>query len=437
MTLGIFNRRSALAGLGSLLVAGQASAAGFQLNDHGTAAMGRANAVIATIDDPSAIYYNPAGLTNVKETQLYLGVTAISPHGAYEGIGLAPLNPSGAVVEQSASSAFVPVPNLYLSRALSEKAYVGFGVYLPYGLGINWEDPNFVGRTVVQELSLRTYFLTPAIALKLSDMISVGASVSLVPATVYLRRAIGTFDGSLLFPGSGPATEGRVELAGSAFGVGANAGVQVTLIDHLKLGFSFRSAIDLSFTGDVDFQLPDGVPTEIQGNFPDGPVDASVTLPHCFNLGIGWQTEALTFEAGVQLTLWESYEELRINFQRQLPQPSSAAPRNWEASPLFKAGLEYRISDAAIRVGGGYDLTPAPTSTVDVTLPDRDRAYFSVGGGYKFGMFRADLAYTGLITMEREVAEGESITFPATGVSKYPSGFVHLIGLSLGAQVDL
>ncbi len=35
------------------------------------------------------------------------------------------------------TSPFVPVPNAYLARKLSEKAYVGFGFYAPYGLGIS------------------------------------------------------------------------------------------------------------------------------------------------------------------------------------------------------------------------------------------------------------------------------------------------------------
>lgn len=418
----------------TLLVPATAFGAGFQVNEHNAAATGRAGAVFATVKDPSAVFYNPAGLVHTEGTELQLGVTLIRPSGTYTGVGLPGLQNDGGTgpVTQNATQPFIPVPNIYAARALSEKAYVGLGFYAPYGLGIAWEDPeNFVGRTSLHELSLRTFFITPAIALKLNDMVAVAVSVSLVPATLYLKRTLGANDdGSVLFPASQYGSEGVVELSGSAFGVGANAGVQITLMEHLKLGLAFRSAVGLDFAGQADFQIPSTVPAGIAANFPDGDVRGEVTLPHSFSFGVGWDDGPLTVEASANLTLWQSYDELRIQFERQLPAPASVSPRDWEAAPTFRLGGQYTFAEAyTARLGLAYDLTPVPDSTIDPTLPDTDRFIATVGFGAKFGPINADLAYMLLLLPEREA--NDSINFaPGT----YASRRIDLLAVSLGAR---
>ena len=46
--------------------------AGFALIQQGTAAMAQGNAFVAEADDPSAIFYNPAGLNQIKRPQAYV-----------------------------------------------------------------------------------------------------------------------------------------------------------------------------------------------------------------------------------------------------------------------------------------------------------------------------------------------------------------------------
>jgi long-chain fatty acid transport protein len=427
--------------------------AGFQINEHNAAATGRASSVVATVNDPSAIWHNPAGLANAEGTQFLVGGTLIIPEGKYEGLGIASANPTNEAIEWDANSTPVIVPNAYVSRALSSKAYVGFGFYLPYGLGLKWDCSlpdddsdkclndagqrrQFPGRTVVQEISLRTFFMTPTIALKLADWVSVAVGVSLVPATVYLKRVLGATDnGQVLFPTSVYEKEATVEVSGSAFGVGANAGVQITLIDHLKFGLAFRSAVDLSFSGDANFDLPADAPAEIRANFPDQTGSADLTLPHTFLFGVGWQDKEYVIEASAQLTLWGSYDELRLNFDTGRPTPSSAAPRNWKAVPLIRLGGEYRLGagdfSIPIRLGVAYDITPVPESTLDPTLPDGSRIIGTAGTGFDMGVFYADVAYMLLWVLKRELTE-QNLNFEA---GTYGGSAVHLLSLSLGVRL--
>lgn len=413
---------------GLLIPSSPAFAAGFQINEHSALNTGMASSVVATVDDPSAIFHNPAGLTRIEGTEFQAGTSLIVPHGQYSGPGLP--GTGGPVENQDLVNDPVPVPYVYAARALSDKAYVGLGFYLPYGSGLEWRNPDqFVGRTQIRELSLRTFYFTPSVALKLNEMISVAVGVSLVPATLLLRRELGATDTQEpLFPSGS-----LVEVSGTAFGVGANAGVQLTLIDYLKIGFTYKSAVDLSFSGEANFTVPSDAPLDIRSTFPDQTGTGDITIPHTFGLGIGWEQGPLTVEVGGQLTLWESYDELRLNFDAGLPTPSSASPRDWENVFLVRIGAEYRVGDLALRLGGGYDVSPVPQTTADFTLPDNDRIFYSAGAGYDFGPIRADLSYMGLWLQERELDASVNVNLPDGGT--FSGGFAHVMGLSLGVQI--
>jgi long-chain fatty acid transport protein len=426
--------RKTLSALAILSLPATAHAAGFAVYEHAAKPTARLGAFTATADDPSAVFYNPAGLTNIEGGQILVGITLIRPTATYVGPGVAATRPAGVdSVEQSTEGTFLPVPALFYGRQLSEKAYIGFGIYAPYGLKLSWETGGepFTGRTVLQTIDLRNIFFTPAIALKLTDEISVALEVNLVAGTVYLKRVLGADDNlQPLFPAADPSQEGVAELSGNAFGVGAGAGVQLKLLDNLRLGLTYRTQIDMDFAGDVDFTLPANTPTAIQANFPDGPVSAPIHLPHSFALGIGWVDGPLVVEAGVNLTLWTSIEELLINFESGLPAPRTTTPRDWNTVPTFRLGGEYAFGEYVARAGIGYDVNAVPDRTVDPTLPDADRFLFSVGGGAKFGPVDFDLAYMGVIIGEREA--NESVNFPQ---GTYKSNVIHLIGASIGFRM--
>jgi long-chain fatty acid transport protein len=424
-----------VAAAGVTLAASTAGAAGFQINEHNAAATGRASAVVATIDDASAIWHNPAGLANIEGTEVQVGASFIRPRGEYVGPGLASTNPNFPnEVTAGAVSRIVPVPNAYVSHALSKKAVVGVGFYAPYGLGIEWQNKDsWVGRTSIQELSLRSFFITPAIALKLSDAVNVAVAVSLVPATVYLQRTLGATDnGQVLFPSNVYGSEGTLEVSGSAFGVGASFGVQAKLIDHLRLGAVFRSAVDLGFSGNANFNIPSTATTEVRANFPDQTGRADLTLPHTLGFGVGWVDGALTLEAATQITFWTSYDELRLNFDAGRPAPSSASPRDWKTVPMFRLGAQYMLDKLALRAGLAYDLSPAPDDTVDPTLPDNDRLIGTLGAGYSFGPVRVDLAYMGIAVKERTIAAGVNRNF-AEGT--YSGGIVNVLSTTVGVRL--
>src|SRR5512135_1746967 len=67
------------------ILAAAAFGGGFQLNEHGARAMAQAGAFAARAYDPSAMYFNPAGLAWQDMPAFYGGVTAIIPTTSFYG----------------------------------------------------------------------------------------------------------------------------------------------------------------------------------------------------------------------------------------------------------------------------------------------------------------------------------------------------------------
>ncbi len=72
---------SFLALMALLALASTSHATGFRITAQGAKAMGMGGTFAGQADDPSAIYYNPAGITQIDGTQVQVGATIIHNPG--------------------------------------------------------------------------------------------------------------------------------------------------------------------------------------------------------------------------------------------------------------------------------------------------------------------------------------------------------------------
>ncbi|MGE6757207.1 OmpP1/FadL family transporter [Corallococcus interemptor] len=384
----------------AILAAGTSQAAGFQIDTQGARATGAGGAATAWLEDSSSIYYNVANMVGVKTLDITLGDTGILPSITFQRPGQE---------AEGQRTTLSPPPHLFVVYKPFEKAAFGVGVYTPYGARSRWEE-GFSGRFRGYESSLATYYINPSFAYELHPRFRFGAGLDIARATIELTR-------NLDFVNS----EGSIHLGGADWGSGFNVGVQAKLLDNLDMGLHYRSAVDISFKGQADFQ---NIPVEFQSRLTDQTASADVVLPSTVTAGLAYRplpNLLLAFDAS--WVDWSTFSELAIRFEN--PEIDNPLPKRWHAKWKYALGAEYGVTDALqVRAGLVYDPSPSPNSTLTPDLPDANRIKATVGVGYQFRPFRADLGY-------QFVALADKVS-TAPGIPATYSGSAHVFGLTLG-----
>lgn len=403
-------------------------AGGFLTGTQGARAMGMGHAFVGMASDASAIYFNAAGITNLKGFNFMAGTTLISP--SVEFTGPKPLTTTTSTVDRT----FTPI-NVYGTYSLDNGLSFGIGVYNPYGLGSEW-PANWIGKSLAVETELVNFYINPTVAYKLTDDLSIGAGIIYVASNVKFYQ-VADIPAIPLAPGVAlPAAPNvGINLEGDGTAMTFNVGLLYQATDCISLGLSYRHSAKVEYDGDLTFSnlpaKPAGFPVGHSDLFPAGKGDATITMPYDLRAGISYKaTTDLTVNADFQYVGWSSYKELAADFEK-----NSAAwadmktKKDWENSMTFRLGGEYRIDAFAVRAGYVYDGSPIPTKTMDPSLPGNDRHEFNFGLGYQITeSIRVDAAYA-YISFDQEV--NDSI-IPFNG--KYTNS-TNLFGFNLGLSL--
>ena len=90
---------------------------GFYIPVQDAFATARGNAFVATADRPSAIYYNPAGLTQLESWAVNGGVYAVN-------LGIEAQTDIDGMTHEN-DNEFIPVPQLYVAGPINDRLAVG------------------------------------------------------------------------------------------------------------------------------------------------------------------------------------------------------------------------------------------------------------------------------------------------------------------------
>lgn len=390
------------------LEAGCAGAAGYGIYEQGSKALGMAGAFTAQADDPSAIFYNPAGLARLEGTQFQAGIHAIDIKREFSGS--APF-PGYGVEEKSPTVIGTPI-NLYLTHRVGDRLALGIGVNNPFGLKTDWENPaEFSGRFISQEAGITPFFITPTVAYRLDDRLSVGAGLSIITSSINLKREVGAvnpFAGQI--PGlPGVFDLGTVEVDGTGSGLSWNAGAQIDVTDNFRVGAIYRGGVDIDYdNGDADFAYTfagtgvAAIDGALQARFPkDQKVSVALPFPASAALGMAFDpAEGWTVEIDGLWTGWSRLQTVGLNFAD--PAISTEIAENWHDALSLRVGAEWRKSRSlALRAGWYYDESPQPVSAVDPLLPDADRNGLTAGVGLDTGKLHFDVYGLALLVSDR------------------------------------
>jgi len=408
----------------------QLYASGFQINENGTRAMGMGGAFVGLADDPSAVYFNPAGITQLSGLRFSIGATYIKPSSTFTG-------PSPSKTESKLKDRFFYPANFYATYEAGNDFWLAFGFNDPFGLGTEWED-NWVGKYRTTKTEIRTFNFSPTVAYKINDQLSAAAGITVSYADVIIERKIPVVIQGNALP------DAKLSLDGNSTSVGFSLGLLYKATKELSLGLAFHSQIKYKMKGDATTTLGAGTPSQYQAALlaamPKGKISAPLTTPMVATFGLAYHPCACwTVTGDFQYNGWSSYDKLEVTFD-DLPKGStnpSVSVRDFENSFIARLGGEYKVNDPlSLRAGFLYDKNPVKDERLDPTLPDADRIGLNIGIGYKITeCLSVDFAYFYLMFMERTIDNSQEAiilpTYSSTVLNGKYNTYSHLIGLNI------
>jgi long-chain fatty acid transport protein len=405
------------------------SGGGFALYEGSARGNALGGGLVGRADDPSALFYNPAGITQMSGIQVMGGDTAIVPNT--DVVTIHGGNATSSPTEQNVWVA----PHGYATCQYSDALWFGLGVFCPFGLGTEY-DSTWPGRYNIYEANLRTLTVNPNVALKATDKLSLAFGISWISLDLTLKQKIDFANLSNPDPDTFTADIDQ-SLSGDSQGWGINVGLHYAFNDWAAFGIACRSEVKQKVRGSVDFTKPAAVEALFLKVFNDTSASGEITLPAMVSVAVAFRPfSPCSIELGGIWTGWSSYDQLTINFGRPILDPiqpgvtSTTRKENWKDVWRTHVGLEYGISEwMDLRLSYVFDDSPVPDETVNYLVPANDRHLFNVGCGFHWDSWRLDLSY-GYLHVKERTAPGR----PADGVleSRFEGGHAHLVGVSLG-----
>ena len=380
-------------------LAGSARAGGFGLNEFDAREVGRGNAAAASDYEPSSIYYNVGGLALGDGTRFEVSGSLVQLDATFH-------ETDGPSTSSNTNPQVLPAA--FFSHRFNDVLSAGIGFYTPFGSALSW-PADAPTTNVVKTISLRTYFITPAVGANLGQWIpglTVGGGVDLVPATFELTQDI--YFGQ---------DRGTADLGATAFGVGGRIGAmyRVEALPELSFGAMWRSSVKLDFSGTGNFDAPPPYRGQLP---PDGAISAELKLPQQWTVGAAYRPiDELEIEADMVWTDWSAFRQLNIIV------PANGGPgtqiiqttEGYQNTFSVRVGGEYWLPDLGLglRAGYIYDPTPVPTQYLTTQLPDVDRHDITLGATKAFlGNYDVSAAFLFVVPRTRATATGPEIDPP-------------------------
>lgn len=369
-----------------------AYAGGFMLQEQSQLEIGRAfSGGAAAADDPSTVFYNPAGMTELTGIQMSTGATLLFIDSHQRDMGSTITRTTGVLLGPSSATPInggdggnpfapvVPVPTTYATAQISQSnLWLGFGLSAPFGLKLRYA-PDFVGRYNSTYSNLLTLNAQPSFAWRVNDRLSIGGGLDVQYAKVTLEGAMPPVSLLSALPVAAPPTDTKAKLSGDDIALGWNAGVLLKLNGGLRIGLHYRSQVKHDLKGASELSSFSGTLAVLNGRTS---IRSPLTLPGSITASVSFPLDGKTrFMATGRHYNWSVFDKLRVVF----PDGSiSAKDYQYRDSWSLSAGLEHTRSDRlTLRAGAMFDRTPTNPAFLSTRVPDGDRSWLSAGLSYR------------------------------------------------------
>ncbi|MBM4358214.1 MAG: outer membrane protein transport protein [Deltaproteobacteria bacterium] len=404
--------------------------------------------------NPTAIYYNPAGIALSRGVTIFADGTLAFRSLSYErkpdanapGEVPEPADGIGANTGKATLNNQIAAPMIGATYALplTEKLDVagGLAMMVPFGGSATWDKneafkghPNYPGpydgrqRYYTIHGSIRSLYLSAAAAASYGNLLSVGVSGGVSLNSIdSVRARSAAIDTNL-------DTEGRAWLKAKNVTPQLGVGVMLTPLedrDKLRVGISYQAPPgfgSMKLRGLLQKYFAGNLSGNVAGT---DDVELHQTLPDIVRAGVSFRpTNRIELRLMGDYTRWSLFQDQCINnagepcevshgddgLKDGQPKPGSenatvVLPRRFRDTVSGRIGASFFVRPGAEVFGGlGIDQHAIPDATVEPSMVDFNSVSLAVGGRYRISRHIAAAAtYTQFIYAPRDT----------TGQSKMP-----------------
>lgn len=361
-----------------LLLSAVVYAGGYRVSLQGNRSLAMGHTGVAVVNSAELAFFNPAGLVHLENKfNISAGGFGVFADVAYQNATL-------GTSAQTDSPVGTPV-YLYASYKLSDQFALGLAVYTPYGSTVEYPT-DWAGSHLVNSIELQSIYVQPLFSWEVVEgRFSIGGGPILAIGSVNFNRNLTRNLTDL----EGNRSNVTIDASGiTEFGFSVGALLNLDDEDKWKLGFNYRSLID------VNVEAGDGVATF--ANLPDSalaPIDngdfdftASLPLPAEWTLGLSYKpNEKWLFAFDYNYAEWSAYESLDLEF---LGSDGSVAlesvnPRNYQDASTIRVGAQFSPTKKLdLRLGYYWDESPVQDGFFAPETPRNDSNGYTTGLTY-------------------------------------------------------
>ncbi len=391
-----------------LAMPGIVLASGYCVHEVGAKALGMAGAFVAYDDDLSALFHNPAGITQHKGYQVSLMPNLYMPSFTFETLDKSD--------RSELTSTALPVPYAAFAGDFGfERLRFGFTFSSPFGQDYEFSKEGPTRYNTVKA-AIISYYFTPSVAYMLTNKLSIGIGVSYIMSEIQMER----FE-------TDPVMDAYSVVEGDDSSFGFNMGALFRLNQQVSLGFGYVAPVKIKYQGTATGTY--------QGTkLLDTDQTLELTFPQYARVGIMVSPfERWRFTSDVVWVNWSVMEEMFVDLEDNTMTQDVEIPRDWRDIWCLRIGAEHQLTNnLALRCGWFYDQGAIPDKTLDIVPPDANKFALAMGIGYTFGAMTIDLGYEHVFFHDRKITssilepvdeEGQS---RANGYYKYSIGILGL-----------
>ncbi|RMH36414.1 MAG: long-chain fatty acid transporter [Nitrospirae bacterium] len=370
------------------LIASAAYADGFRAPFQDANAAAQSLAFTAQADNPSAVHYNPAGMTQLPGFQHSVGIQFVSPNTTFT-------SPTGVTVENDVGGPVgLPPPGQVFFTFNLNQFDIGFLRNLAIGLGLeslfgfaNEYPANGPFSGALVRAQLPVIAIKPTFAYKVDDYLSLGLGADIYTFASFLGEGQSETQSIALgnIPGTMPGQ--RLELNGKGTTAGLNVSVLLTPLRNsggkplVNLGFIWRSQVVLPLDGEL---RADGALVAT--------TNSSIKFPETFEWGLAWwpirnSEREWKVESDLHWVRWQTIRNFDVTLSNGVIIPN---PQSWHNALTVAFGTEYRwltvtrLPDWEVSARAGYarSHTPVPDANFNPAFPDSNNHTLGIGVGF-------------------------------------------------------